>query len=70
MTRHGLYPHGVVPSAVFWADSTLVSKFVQLTMNGEDISDTILRLIELRERTEFVKRQKQIAEAEDFLPLD
>ena len=47
-----------------------MSKFVQLTMNGEDISDTILRLIELRERTEFVKRQKQIAEAEDFLPLN
>lgn len=36
---------------------------------GEDISDTILRLIELRERTEFIKRQKQIAEREDFLPL-
>ena len=36
---------------------------------GEDISDTILRLTELRERTEFIKRQKQIAEREDFLPL-
>jgi predicted CopG family antitoxin len=34
---------------------------------GEDINDTILRLIE---RTEFFERQKQIVENEEFLPLD
>ncbi len=46
------------------------SRLEKARLPGEDISDTILRLIELRERTEFAKRQKQIAEDEDFLPLD
>ncbi len=27
-------PHGVVPSAVVWAYNTLVSRFVQLPLNG------------------------------------
>ena len=34
LSWHELGPHRVEPSAVSWADSTLVSKIVQLTMNG------------------------------------
>lgn len=37
---------------------------------GENLNDTILRLIKLRERFEFFKHQNQIIEDEDFSPLD
>lgn len=42
----------------------------QARLPGEDFSDTLLRLVRKYEQTEFVKRQKQILEEEDFLLLD
>jgi predicted CopG family antitoxin len=37
---------------------------------GEDFNDTLLRLIRRYDRIELIKRQKQILEEDDFLPLD
>jgi len=37
---------------------------------GEDFNDTLLRLIRRYDQIELMKRQKQILEEEDFLPLD
>ncbi len=37
---------------------------------GEDFDDTIRRLIRRYDQIEFIKRQKQILEEDDFLPLD
>ncbi|MGD9397040.1 MAG: hypothetical protein PVJ05_11475 [Candidatus Thorarchaeota archaeon] len=37
---------------------------------GEDINDTLLRLVRMYEQIEFIRSQKQILEDEVFLPLD
>ena len=37
---------------------------------GEDFNDTLLRLIKRFDQIEFIKRQKQILEGEDFSPFD
>jgi predicted CopG family antitoxin len=37
---------------------------------GEDFNDTLLRLIRRYDQIELIKRQRQILEEEDFLPLD
>ena len=42
----------------------------KMRLSGEDINDTIIRLIKLRERSEFFKRRKQITKDDEFLPLD
>ena len=37
---------------------------------AENLNETIIRLIRRYEQTEFIKRQKQILEEEEFLSLD
>lgn len=37
---------------------------------GEDLNDTILRLITMRERLDFLKRQKQILDDDEFQSVD
>ena len=37
---------------------------------GEDFNDTLLRLIKRFDQIEFIKRQKQILEGEDFSPFE
>jgi len=37
---------------------------------GEDFNDTLLRLIKKYDQIQFIKRQKQILEGEDFSPFD
>ncbi len=37
---------------------------------GEDFNDTLRRLIKSYKQTEFLNRQKQILENDDFTPLD
>ena len=37
---------------------------------GEDFNDTILRLITMRERLDFLKKQKQILDDDEFQSID
>ncbi len=37
---------------------------------GEDLNDTILRLITMRERLDFLKKQKQILDDDEFQSID
>ena len=42
----------------------------QAKLQGEDFNDTLLRLVRRYDQIDLIKRQKQILEEDDFLPLD